>query len=98
MKYPTSRLTPFPPTFPRKPPANPSTLALRFLACPFSDFAPKSFIYRFYAESPSKSFIYRIYVSAPGWGVVPILLSSFTSTVDHPLLHPRHPAQKGLLR
>jgi hypothetical protein len=28
----------------------------------------KSFIYRFYAESPSNSFIYRIYANTPGWG------------------------------
>src|SRR5258706_2060939 len=68
MKYPASHLSPFPPSFPRRPSASHSIRAPRFLACPFADYVRKSFIYRFYAESASKSFIYRIYVSAPGCG------------------------------
>jgi hypothetical protein len=36
----------------------------------------KSFIYRFYAQSPPKSFIYRIYARHGGWGVIPALFFS----------------------
>ncbi len=72
MKYPASHLSPFPPSFPRRPSASHSIRAPRFLACPFADYVRKSFIYRFYAEFASKSFIYRIYVSAPGCGGLPV--------------------------
>ena len=83
MKYPASHLTPFLPAFPR-------TIGWSF-NCPFSDFARKSFIYRFYARFASKSFIYRIYVSAPGCGGLPVTFKF----KGHPL---PPPARKGALR
>jgi len=45
--------------------------------------SPKSFIYRFYAESLANPFIYRIYANTPGCRVSSVVFGSNGSRVTH---------------